>query len=1553
MRTGLWIALLLLPACRNKDDISDTGETCSWYQDLDGDGYGTDDETIGWCDDPPADAATQSGDCDDGNAGRNPGLTETPYDGLDNDCDDATLDDDLDQDGHGIADDCDDDEPTTHPDATEVCDGVDNDCDGEIDDALLGTFYADDDGDGYGDPAVSETDCDDAAGYVDNDGDCDDSDPAVNPDATEVCNGVDDDCDLLIDDDDPSIDDATTFYYDADADSFGDDATSIQACEAPADFVAEPGDCDDTEPAVNPDATEICNGVDDDCDSDVDDDDDSVEGQGTWWLDSDGDGVGSTAYSVDACELPDGFAADSDDCDDGDATAYPGANEACDDADNDCDGTIDENATDAGVWYEDSDGDGYGTPTSTVDSCDGGTAYVADNSDCDDANPAINPAATEECNGVDDDCDLLTDDDDPDVTGQSTSYADIDGDGYGDADSATTACDVPTDHVTDDTDCDDADVAVNPGAAETCNSVDDDCNGLVDSDDPGVVGESTWYLDYDGDGFGGTSFSVDDCTAPTGYVDNNLDCDDAHADANPSGTEICDGLDNDCNAATDDLGDGDGDGYDFCDDCNDSNASIHPGGTETCTGLDDDCDGLVDDEDPDVTGQTSWWFDNDGDGSAGDTLSQDACDQPDGFYETGDDCDDGDAAVFPGATETCNGTDDDCDGASDEGASDASTWYADTDGDGYGDATSALTDCDGGSTHVADGTDCDDGDSAVNPGASETCNGVDDDCDGLADDDDSSVTGQTTWYDDDDGDGYGDASASTTTCLSPTGVVGDDTDCDDSDAAVNPGAAEVCNGTDDDCNGDTDDDDAGVTDPTTWYLDADSDGHGGTFSQDSCEAASGFVADSDDCDDGDALISPSANEACNSTDDDCDGTVDEASSDAAVWYLDGDGDGYGDASNSLTNCDGGTSYVSDDTDCDDGDRAINPGEDEICNGIDDDCDGLTDDDDPSVADPLTFYTDDDGDGYGDPTTAQVTCDALTGLVTDDSDCDDSDSAVNPGATEICSGDDDDCDGDIDDADPDVTGTSTWFIDYDGDGFGSSSFTVDRCDALTGYVADATDCDDTDGDTWPGAGEYCDGHDDDCDGDTDESGALDVTTWYADADGDDFGDAAVALDDCEQPSGYLLDDTDCDDTSATSYPDARERADGADNDCDGAIDEELWLGTGDDGTLDVSTSFDLSDDASGTRTEPDGVAFAVTGLSGDTVTVADTPDGLAAGDEVLLINLHGSDGAHGSVGTYELQYVAGVSGNDVQLEDAVAGTYGETDNVDLSDQAILIQRVPNYTDVNVSAAGVLTASGWNGETGGIVALRANGTVTIESGGVITASELGYLAGDTGTCSNCDSFQGESYAGEGGGDVEAGSYNETLGYWAANYGGGGANVTGGGGNYGGGATPGDSWNGGGYTPPEAGEEYGDEDLVTLFHGSGGGGVWAGGEDQGPGGDGGGVVLLFAHTVDAQGAAAITCVGGTTYAWSQGTYTYGAGGGSGGSIWVIAEDLLLATDAIDATGGFGEDTHERLGGDGGDGRVRVDFNTLNANAEGSSAADGDLSAGSEPDPGSSGAP
>lgn len=306
----------------------------------------------------------------------------------------------------------------------------------------------------------------------------------------------------------------------------------------------------------------------------------------------------------------------------------------------------------------------------------------------------------------------------------------------------------------------------------------------------------------------------------------------------------------------------------------------------------------------------------------------------------------------PAATEVCNGRDDNCDGQVDEGC--------DGDGDGYCAASMEVS-----SGATCQPGDCDDTNPAVNPGALERCSGVDENCNGQVDE-----------GCDDDGDGFCDASMEVV--LSPTGEL---------PAVCSMGPA------------DCDDTDASLTSPV-WYRDADGDGAGDPSQvEETCTPPAGYVTRGDDCDDTDPERSPSAAEVCDGKDNDCNGEVDDDATDGTTYYVDADGDGFGDPqSEVVVSCAAPSGYVANADDCDDTSASTYPGAPELCDDILNDC----------AAASADLGCNDDGDAYCDASMTTVGTPAV--CPGGGGDCNDDNGDIYPGATEICSPIDMDCDG---------------------------------------------------------------------------------------------------------------------------------------------------------------------------------------------------------------------------------------------------------------------------------------------------------------------------------------------------------------------------------------------------------------------------------------------------------------------------------------------------------------------------------------------------------------
>jgi len=333
--------LLLLSFACTKDDLV-TQDTSPMILDQDGDGFDALD------------------DCDDNDPNVNPDQVEIPYDGVDQDCSDFTPDDDLDADGFSIANDCDDGDFYVNFTRDEIAyNGKDDDCDpSTLDDDL--------DQDGFG-----------------RDLDCADQDPTRHPDAEDICDGIDNDCDGQLDN--GSVD-LQSFYKDADQDGYGYQGNSIEACLPPEGYVSDPGDCNDSYPEIHPGADEVCDLVDNDCDGTVDGA--SAIDRQDWYADDDMDGFGDPTTGIQACDAPSGYVMDNQDCNDNDGSLNPDT-----------------------IWTIDYDGDGFGDSGYIDYSCEQPVGYVLDDTDCKDYDANVFPGAPETCDDQDNDCDSTTSED--------------------------------------------------------------------------------------------------------------------------------------------------------------------------------------------------------------------------------------------------------------------------------------------------------------------------------------------------------------------------------------------------------------------------------------------------------------------------------------------------------------------------------------------------------------------------------------------------------------------------------------------------------------------------------------------------------------------------------------------------------------------------------------------------------------------------------------------------------------------------------------------------------------------------------------------------------------------------------------------------------------------------------------------------------------------------------------------------------------------------------------------------------------------------------------
>ncbi|NBR13430.1 MAG: T9SS C-terminal target domain-containing protein, partial [Crocinitomicaceae bacterium] len=680
------------------------------------------------------------------------------------------------------------------------------------------TFYADTDNDTFGDVNTTIQACAAPAGYVSNATDCDDTNPAINPN--------------------------TIWYLDADNDMSGDAANTVTSCTEPtsASYVLNSSDCDDNNPNV-----------------------DSIT---TWYLDSDNDGFGNLALTTQNCGQPVGYVANSTDCDDTNNQNNPNATEVFDGVDNNCNTIIDEGFI-LTTYYEDLDNDGFGGDVSIQSVTNPGAGYVLIGGDCNDNNNAINPNATDILgNGIDEDCSGsdanlppvvlgiyeftqpsgcpvtatavtnqpsiatfsafsstgitcqaagnvynnngwnttatidLTEYVEFSITANECQSLDLDRIAFNHRCSATGG--TPTWYVRSSLD----NYATNLGTGLSGNNNNQNLDDTVTLgsafdavsnltfrlyltgigtsgatfrfDNVSLYGNSialptqTFYADTDNDGFGNLANDSISCTTPIGFVLNNSDCNDADSLINPT---------------------------------------------------------------------TIWFLDADGDLIGGIAQTFVGCTPPTGYVLSNNDCDDSNINIT-GST----------------------MYYADADNDTYGDfATGALFCTNPGAGYVTNSLDCDDTNNAIFPGATEICDGIDNDCVGGIDNGLTFVT----YYVDADLDGFG-TGAGQSLCTNPgAGFVTIAGDCNDTDDQINPDSPEVCDGIDNNCAGGIDD---GLT-FVAYFTDTDDDGFGTGNGQIYCEnPGAGFVTVGGDCNDNNNQIYPGATEVLdNSIDENCDG----------------------------------------------------------------------------------------------------------------------------------------------------------------------------------------------------------------------------------------------------------------------------------------------------------------------------------------------------------------------------------------------------------------------------------------------------------------------------------------------------------------------------------------------------------------------------------------------------------------------------------------------------------------------------------------------------------
>ncbi|MCC6624365.1 MAG: putative metal-binding motif-containing protein [Deltaproteobacteria bacterium] len=1010
----------------------------------------------------------------------------------------------------------------------ETCNALDDDCDGATDEGLRYEGKAvGEPCDGRGECGAGEVVCA-AAGHAT----CSTNPSGTTPEvAPEICDGKDHDCDGATDD---------GVVVGSDDCGFAGVCTpqsGVFACGGAAGWT-----CDFSAVPYYQAGHEVgrCDGRDNDCDGATDEDFPTLGAA------CDGDDADQCKRGTNVCKA-DGLGVVCQ----GDIASV----ESCNGQDDDCDGQTDEQgAVGCATYYKDQDQDGWGLASFTQCLCVRPANMATQAGDCNDGSGDVHPGRPELCNGVDDDCDGGTDaagdaadlvvDDPRACEAQQGVCAGAMKPASRCVGGAWQACQA-ADYLARD--------ARYQTAEQSCDGADNDCDGKVDGADPDIAALRPACASQAGV-CSGSLTPVGLCGA-SGWGACTSAVYAAHSAYFEGGQEVsCDGKDNDCDAATDEPftfgGKAVGQACDGTGSCGAgvvqcradkaaATCSTNPDGTqsqaapEACNNQDDDCDGMTDDG-LGVLQSTCRLV-----GQCNANNVQASCTQ--GTWL----CSYANVPGYENGVElSCDALDNDCDGTSDEDFTLVEGGVTKRKGDacGSGQCQGAVI------CHTATPAPGDLVCSSSLAGQPEVCDGLDNNCNGSTDEGMTwTPPGGTPIAKGQPCDGVGECGAGTVVCAASQVAT-----CSTNPDGTTPGhVAETCNRRDDDCDGVTDD--GWAWSGVAVGQACDGTGRCGAGVVECLAGGQGATCSTNPNGTGSQAIA----ETCNGQDDDCDGPTDEGLGvyDSTCLLT-----GVCNAQNVVATCAGAGGWT-----CDYSGVAGYHAGDEVgyCDGRDNDCDGLTDEDDPEVGDPcdggdadlcaygvwVCLSLDDDRVGVAGAPVPIDPAPSGEPVCVDD--------APSP---ERCGGGDEDCDGQTDE--PGAANCKVYFRDADGDGFGVHTISACLCapDPATFMTSQSSepDCDDALDFVYPGADELCDGLDDDCDGATDEDDAVGCEPYYLDKDLDQYG---VSDERClceawqgEDTGHSAKVDGDCDDDEATTYPGAKERCDGVDNDCDGPSDE---------------------------------------------------------------------------------------------------------------------------------------------------------------------------------------------------------------------------------------------------------------------------------------------------------------------------------------------------------------------------------------------------------------